>query len=146
MPFTPVRCWIPRYAKPTSVGDHIKIARSKRRLRQCDVASFIGVSKETIANWEKARTRPPVESMPAIVRFLGYEPMRRPRTLGEQLEAYRMKRGLSIRAAADLIKVDERSWAGWESTGRVTQARHQRVIEAIIETETATPLHDTHEP
>ncbi len=82
------------------IGDHIQLRRSERKLPQRDVANQIGVSSVTIGNWEKNSTDPPVEFMPAIMAFLGYDPMPAPTTLAERMRAYRHRFGLSIKAAA----------------------------------------------
>ena len=47
--------------------------------------------------------------MPAVIRFLGYDPFPEPVTLSDRMRAYRKRNGLSIRAAALRAGVDEES-------------------------------------
>ena len=45
------------------------------KLLQRQVAEQLSVDKASIANWEGNRRKPGVEYMPAIIRFLGYNPL-----------------------------------------------------------------------
>lgn len=58
------------------------------------------VNPSTILNWEKGRTEPPVEAMPALLQFLGYDPLSEPTTLPERMLRTRQGRGWSIKEAA----------------------------------------------
>jgi DNA-binding XRE family transcriptional regulator len=53
-------------------------------LFQKDVARQIGVRKCTIMNWETQRTVPEIRYMPAIIQFLGYDPMPQPTAFAEK--------------------------------------------------------------
>ncbi len=132
LPFVPLRLVARRYPEPQCLGDHLRAARRQRRLRQLDVTAALGVSVETVANWEKAKTEPPVTLIPAIIQFLGYDPFPAPATLGEHLRHYRKRHGLSIKAAAERLGVDEGSWSLWEKTGRVTQRRHRARLAELL--------------
>jgi DNA-binding transcriptional regulator YiaG len=113
---------------PRTIGDHIRQVRQKRGLLQREAAEVIGVTKETVANWEKNKTEPPVPSMTGIVRFLGYEPWPAPTTLPEKLRAFRMREGLSIYEVARRYGIDERTWAGWEAGRLPVQERHRELL------------------
>jgi len=56
--------------RPKTLGDRIKKKRMDMGLFQRDVARIIGVSVDTITNWEKGRTRPSRYSMLKIHQFL----------------------------------------------------------------------------
>ena len=45
------------------------------KLLQKEVAERLGVEKTGIVNWECNRTIPEIQYMPAIIRFLGYNPL-----------------------------------------------------------------------
>jgi len=73
-----------RAAKPKSshypkelntLGDHIRQRRLDLGLFQKQVAEQIGVDKTTVSNWECHESSPQVHDMPAIIRFLGYNPV-----------------------------------------------------------------------
>jgi DNA-binding XRE family transcriptional regulator len=78
LPFVPIRLKARKPESfpeiPQTFGDHIKLSRLQRKLTQKQVAKLLGVSPFTVLNWEKNKTTPPVQGMPAILRFLGYNP------------------------------------------------------------------------
>lgn len=77
LPFVPIRLKAqkpkPFPDTPRTLGDHIKRCRLTRKLTQKQAAKLLGVSPFTVLHWEKNRTIPPRQYMPAILRFLGYD-------------------------------------------------------------------------
>ncbi len=92
--------------EPRTLGEHFKRYRLQRKLSQIAAARVLEVNPCTILNWEKGHTEPPVEAVPAPLRFLGYDPFPEPRTLAERLLAMRRAMGWSIRQAARQLGVD----------------------------------------
>ena len=45
------------------------------QLLQKQVADQIGVDELTVTNWERNATVPAIRHIPAIIRFLGYDPL-----------------------------------------------------------------------
>ncbi len=82
-------------------------------LTQYEAATSLGINYWTFMTWEKGRVPLPW-AYPAIIKFLGYEPWDEPATLGEQLKAERLRRGLSIDAAAKACGADEGTFMRWE--------------------------------
>jgi len=60
---------------PQTIGEHIRKKRMDNRLMQSEVANIIGVSEESIWNWEN-RTQPHMRYLPKITKFLGYIPLK----------------------------------------------------------------------
>lgn len=60
---------------PQTVGGKILSQRLKLGLLQTDVARIIGVSTDTITNWENGRGGPQFRSYPKVIEFLGYFPL-----------------------------------------------------------------------
>jgi len=60
--------------EPRTIGEHIKKRRLKLKLTQAQASPQLGVDPMTILNWEKGKTTPPMPYLPAIHRFLGYDP------------------------------------------------------------------------
>src|SRR5215471_2376550 len=58
-----------------TLGDHISKQRLELGLFQREVAVQIGVDAMTIWNWECNESRPQIYHMPAIRRFLRYDPL-----------------------------------------------------------------------
>ena len=100
--------------EPRTVGDHLKKRRYELGLFQKDVAEQLGVTADTVLNWEASTCSPSVRYIPRIIRFLGIDPFPPPRTLGERIVAKRRPLGLSRKRLAKRIGVDEGALARWE--------------------------------
>ena len=110
---------------PISVGDHIRQTRLRLGLLQKEAAERLGVNSWTVLNWERGHTEPPMVSIPAILKFLGYDPFPQPRTLPQRLLAKRREMGWSIKEAAEFAGVDSGTWANWERGQTVLYRRHR---------------------
>jgi site-specific DNA recombinase len=97
-----------------SVGDHLRRGRLVRKMLQKQVAEQIGVDKTSIHNWETGVTGPGFEYMPAIIRFLGYNPLPEGQGWGERLVRQRTTLGLSQKASAQCLGLDPSTLAKWE--------------------------------
>ena len=58
-----------------TLGDHIRKRRLDLRLFQEQVSEQIGVDEDTIFRWEGNKSKPQVQFIPAIIKFLGYNPL-----------------------------------------------------------------------
>jgi transcriptional regulator with XRE-family HTH domain len=97
-----------------TLGDHLLRRRLVLKLLQRQAAAQIGVDKTSIANWESNRTKPGVEYMPAIIRFLGYNPLPPADGWAERLVQCRTVLGLSQKLSAQQMGVDQCTLARWE--------------------------------
>jgi transcriptional regulator with XRE-family HTH domain len=104
--------------EPRTVGDHIRKRRLGLKLLQKDVAEQLGVDKTSVFNWEASRSCPEIRYMPAIIRFLGYNPLPVADGWGERLLRYRSTLGLSQKEAAKHLGVDPGTLARWERGDR----------------------------
>src|SRR3990172_6150033 len=87
----------PRYPKQFKhLGDHIRARRIDLRLLQREVVALIGVTENVIHKWERGHAEPEVRHFPALIGFLGYNPLPEPRTPGQSVRRERMTRGWSI--------------------------------------------------
>lgn len=75
---------------------------------------MLGAGKGTVAGWEIGR-EPVIESMPAIMDFLGYDPYPMSDRLPDRLKAFRRRTGLAIANAAARAGVSRLTWASWEA-------------------------------
>lgn len=98
-----------------SLGDHIRTRRLDLKLLQRQVAEQIGVDEATITNWERNASTPVIRYMPAIVRFLGYDPLPPGDTLPERLRSARRQLGLTQRKMAERLGVDPCTLRDWEN-------------------------------
>jgi DNA-binding transcriptional regulator YiaG len=101
--------------KLETVGDHMRRRRLTLKLLQRQVAQQLGVNHATITNWEKNGAQPGVKYMPAIIKFLGYNPLPPPPNgIGERLVCCRILLGLSQKVFAGQLSVDQGTLAKWE--------------------------------
>ncbi len=102
-----------------SIGDHLRKRRLELGLRQREVALRIGVDKTTVFNWEAGTASPSLHALPAVIRFLGYDPRLTPEAtgLGRLIRHHRQRQGLSRDALADMLGVDPSTVQGWERRG-----------------------------
>jgi DNA-binding XRE family transcriptional regulator len=98
-----------------SLGDHIRTRRLDLNLLQEQVADQIGVHEQTISGWERNATVPEVRYMPAIIQFLGFDPLPPAKSLPNRLAAARRALGLSQRKMAEKLGVDPATLMGWEA-------------------------------
>jgi DNA-binding transcriptional regulator YiaG len=100
--------------EPKTVGDHIQRRRFGLKMLQREVAEQIGVCEPSVFNWEKNASEPEIRYMPAVIRFLGYNPLPAVTTLAAQLVRHRTTLGVSQKDAAREIGVDQGTLARWE--------------------------------
>ena len=88
-------------------------------LQQKEVAKILGVTKDTICNWEKNRTSPSLRSIPKIIKFLGYIPYDiHGLTPGEEIRLLRKCLGLSQEKLAKELGIDPSTLWRWEKGKR----------------------------
>jgi transcriptional regulator with XRE-family HTH domain len=118
--------------EPQTIGEHIRRSRIQKGISQPEAARVLGVSPETVLNWEKAYRTPSIEAVPAVLRFLGYDPFPRPSSLSDRMRAKRRRNGWSIKEAARAFGVDEGTWGHWERTGKIPWRRYLRKVDAFL--------------
>ena len=124
-----------RYPKEiNTLGDHIRSRRLDLDLFQSDVAEQIGVDTTTIYNWEGNASTPAIRYVPAILRFLGYNPLPPAQTFVERLSSARKVLGLSQRELALRVGVDPGTWQSWEAGEHKPTGRSVEKVEQFLET------------
>jgi transcriptional regulator with XRE-family HTH domain len=105
----------PDYPKSLrSLGEQVRKKRLDLQLKREQVAEQLGVSCETLTNWEMGHREPQPEFIPSIIHFLGYDPFPKPSSFGEKLSQERLRRGLSRRGLGALVRVDKARLGRWE--------------------------------
>jgi transcriptional regulator with XRE-family HTH domain len=97
-----------------TIGDHILRRRLSLKLLQKRVAQQLGAKLSTVRSWEANCAEPMVEFIPAIIRFLGHNPLPPGRSWAERLVLGRTALGLSEKESAKQIGVDPGTLARWE--------------------------------
>lgn len=112
---------------PRTIGEHLLKKRLESGLIQKDVAKSIRVAIQTIIGWEKGRSMPEVRYYPAIIAFLGYDPSPTPKTLGEKIVAWRRRNGISRKALAKQLGIDEATLGRREKD--IASTRERKAVE-----------------
>ena len=86
----------------------------------------------TITNWELNATVPAIRYIPAVIRFLGYDPFPATNSLSERLTAMRKALGLSQERMAEKLGVDEGTLQGWEAGKHQPTKKSLEAIERVI--------------
>src|SRR5471030_2920208 len=117
LPFTRVRFKVlkPRrvFPHPKTLGEHIRKRRLELALTQKAAAAQMGTSESPVRNWENGHSQPVAQFLPAIMRFLGYDPFPEPTTLSDSLIAKRRHLGWSRKKAAKKWGVVEATLQKW---------------------------------
>jgi len=100
---------------PATFGEHLKKRRLDRGLRQKDVARELGVNFKTYENWEQGKYEPEIRFLPAVIRFLGYDPHPAPVSLPDRIRAARRRQGISQRELARRLGLDPATVWAWEA-------------------------------
>ena len=91
----------------------------KLGLRGLDVAKMVGVTTDTITNWELNRNIPEARYMNNIISFLGYAPFEtKGETLKDRIPTYRKLNGFTQFQIAELAGVDPSTLASIEKGER----------------------------
>jgi DNA-binding transcriptional regulator YiaG len=121
-----------------TIGDHIRKKRLDMKLKQSDVAEIIGVTEETICNWEKHRFTPDSWRMPKIFEFLGYVPDTLAKSisgtsLGEKIIAYREIVGMTQSSLARQLGVAPGTVSRWEKNMAMPSKCFQKALDLLLE-------------
>ena len=99
---------IPGYPRELRhVGDHLLRRRLDLGLRQKQAAKNLGTDAWSLRTWETSRHEIHIRFYPAIIAFLGYNPLPKATTRGEAIRRERVSRGWSRRHLEQVARVDE---------------------------------------
>jgi transcriptional regulator with XRE-family HTH domain len=92
----------------------------------------MGVHCLSIWNWERNRTEPELKHIPAIISFLGYDPLPRPTTLAEHLVQHRRRCGWSQKRLAAELDVDPITLGRWERGEKIPWGPYAARLKALL--------------
>jgi transcriptional regulator with XRE-family HTH domain len=98
-----------------TLGAAFRTRRWSRGLDQKQAATEIGISVKTYAGWETNSREPDLRSIPAAIRFLGFDWRPQGVTLGARIRRARTATGLSLTELATFLKTDPATIGGWET-------------------------------
>lgn len=85
-------------------------------LLQREVAELLGIATCSVAKWESGVIFPLARYGPKLVRFIGYDPLDKPRSFGEKIQQLRWRRGLKQRELARKLGVGVERLRKWEQS------------------------------
>jgi DNA-binding transcriptional regulator YiaG len=88
----------------------------------------------TVTAWERNATVPEIRYIPAIVKFLGYNPFPVVNSFPERLAWERKALGLSQRRMAEKLGVDPTTLMGWEGGRHQPKGRSTYLIARVLQT------------
>jgi DNA-binding XRE family transcriptional regulator len=91
--------------EPVTIGDHVRRQRGVLGLSQEKAAAAIGVCRDALARWEVGTSNPDPTVMPAVIRFLGYDPQPDARSFAEFLNRTKCSLGLNQQELASALGV-----------------------------------------
>jgi DNA-binding transcriptional regulator YiaG len=98
-----------------NIGDHIRKRRLERGLCQKGTATQIGVSEDTLRDWELGRQHPRANNIPEIIEFLGYDPGLPRQNVAETIARERKRCGLNVAQMAAQVGVSDDTLRNWEA-------------------------------
>lgn len=138
LPFGLVRLTF-RLPKPdapvlVTVGDHVRARRKVLGLTQTQAAKQVGVVRDALARWEAEPREPDRRNMPAVIRFLGYDPQPPATTFGGLLKRTRRTLGMNQPQIAQALGVPTASLRPWERGAHEPKEDRKRLLEAKLTT------------
>jgi transcriptional regulator with XRE-family HTH domain len=118
-----------------TLGDHIRKKRIVLGLLQRELATLLGVDPGSVNAWERNCRQPVLHRLPAIAAFIGhhFENASAQAPLGLRIAAKRRRLGLSQKALAALLGIDEGTIRRWERGEiRKLERRVQRNVEGWV--------------
>jgi len=118
--------------QPVTVGDHIRRRRLALKMFQRDVAKQIGITQACLFKWEGNTSTPRMTYMPAVIRFLGYNPLPDVTIFPDKLVRHRNLLGMTQSAAAAHIGVDPCTLARWERGEREPEGSLASLVDRFL--------------
>jgi transcriptional regulator with XRE-family HTH domain len=120
----------PAYPKSLKTfGDHLRKRRLDLSLQQKDVSRILGVTKNSIWNWENNLASPSLYHILKIIEFLGYVPYKTsPQTLGEKKGNARLLFGLTLKELARRLCIDSGTLSNWEKGKGEPSKKHLKKL------------------
>jgi transcriptional regulator with XRE-family HTH domain len=103
-----------------TIGDHVRRKRIERGLTQIQTADILGISEDTVADWEKGKTEPSDKRRKAVIEFLGYNPFlleqEKPLiTIGDHIRKRRLELSLTHAETAERLETNIDTAKSWQS-------------------------------
>jgi transcriptional regulator with XRE-family HTH domain len=96
---------------------------------------LLGVTAESIANWERGRRNPGIRHVAAVIQYLGYDPIPEGDSPADRLRAWRRRTGLRQREVATRLGLDEGTVVEFKLGRRWVSIRFAEVVRRLLSAE-----------
>jgi DNA-binding XRE family transcriptional regulator len=117
---------------PVTIGEKIRNKRLELQLLQKDVSTLIGVTEESITNWENNLAGPQMRLYPKVILFLGYYPFLEDDTLACQIKKYRYLHRLSQKRFGRKVGVDGTTICSRENSETVPKKQYLNRLQMCL--------------
>lgn len=117
-----------------TLGEHVLKRRLYLKLFQPELAKLLGVTTETVLNWELNYRKPSINHTGKLIQFLGYDPESpNSNSIADLLLAKRRELGWTQKVAARNLGVDPCTWSSWECGGTIMTHKHRQLVALFLE-------------
>lgn len=110
----------------TGLAAHLRYRRETIGLTRAEAAKRLGVRGAAVGQWETGDHHPEPEYWPALIRFIGYDPIcEAPQTVPQKIAYLCRHLGLSRNALAARLGVNKATIYSWEAGGLQRQGWHK---------------------
>jgi transcriptional regulator with XRE-family HTH domain len=105
------------------------------------LARDLGVDQSTISGWQTGRQTPTTKHIPKVIEFLGYSPfdINNASSLAERIVMLRKTRGLTGKALAKALNVNDETLSRWERGEVIPSPKSQALLESFFASTGAVP-------
>jgi len=122
----------PRPPVPPTIGGKLHHHREAQGLSAAKVAQILDLDPATMTKWELKDDRHHNHlSIPRIIRFLGYNPLPQPESLGQYIRQVRYAAGLKQTEFAARLRVSNDALSAWELDKRKPTLAQLDCVEVI---------------
>ena len=90
------------------------------------------MNKGSLENWEGQHRHPALFCIPAIIRYLGYNPLPAAKTLAGRLTRYRVSLGITQKELAKQLGIDPCTLARWERGDRTPTGLYRKLVDDLL--------------
>ena len=118
---------------PKTLGDYLRNRRLELRLSLPKAARLLGVSRNTLCEWESRDLDILAVHYPKIINFLGrIPPLFTTKTTGQKILTYRLIHGMSQRELALLLEVSQGALSHWQRDIVEPRGDSKKKIEGLL--------------
>lgn len=106
-----------------TLGKHLRARREALGVSRRDLAATLNVCSNSVLNWERDRQIPEIQFWPAVIAFLGYDPLPAPANVVDRIEAQRRRLGWTYKQVAAFIGMGAHTLLNWKNSGEIRVLR-----------------------